>query len=128
MDLSWITQSDDPIGLWNFLSLGSAPPPPEVVAAAAGLPLTAAGAPMAPEDLFRRQVAERRARDGIWDGRSRPTVAVLAAASRRGDAPPMAPRAPARRDPDRWAHVSPERFQAELDAYRAAKVARGTSG
>lgn len=37
MDLSLITESEDPIGLRNFNSLGSAPPPPEVIAAAAGL-------------------------------------------------------------------------------------------
>jgi hypothetical protein len=80
-----------------------------------------AAATTSPE-AFAREVQARRARDGIWDGRSKPT-AVLAAARRRQAPPPT--RAAVQR-PLRVARLvtTPEKFQAELDARRAADLER----
>jgi hypothetical protein len=129
MDLSWITESQDPIGSWNFMTMGTRPPPPEVIAAAAGLPLTAAGEVMTAPERFRRDVAERRLRDGIWDGRSRPTLAVLAAAERRArEMVPVPPEPPRGRSLDPGTVVSPERWQAQLDARRARGLGAANFG
>ena len=75
-------------------------------------------------EAFVREVRERRARDGVWDGRSTPTPAMVAAARRR-QAPPLT-RAAAVQRPLRVARglVTTEKFWADLDARRAADLER----